>query len=240
VDGTTSTELEQSWAGLAQKVGPLTFDVQAGYAKSIAGDLVTYRAGAAGRLGDRFRFALHRSSGPVVISPRTVGLGLTEIGHRVEFDWAPTLQTTIAFDGSYDELSDGNRRVEWTVSPRRSVARTAAFNLDLGASAYQLETAYDFTHGYYDPRRYEHYAFTAYPYFKVSENIGVSLTTALGVQRDWPSPSFRFGGTASGEATFGIYEPWVLKINGSASMNRRLESGAFRGFSGGVVLVRRF
>jgi hypothetical protein len=66
------------------------------------------------------------------------------------------------------------------------------------------------------------------------------MSTALGPQRDSYSPSFRFGGTVSGEATFGIYEPWVLKINASASMNRRLESGAFRGLSGGVVLVRRF
>ena len=43
-----------------------------------------------------------------------------------------------------------------------------------------------------------------------------------------------------GEATFGIYEPWVLKISSIATVNRRLESGGFRGFSASVSLIRRF
>jgi hypothetical protein len=29
-------------------------------------------------------------------------------------------------------------------------------------------------------------------------------------------------------------------VNGSATMNQRLESGGFRGFGGSVALVRRF
>ena len=107
-------------------------------------------------------------------------------------------------------------------------------------SAYRLETAEDLANGYYDPHRYENYAFTASPYFKVSENVGLSLSTAVGAQRDSTSPSFHLGGTATGEATFGIYQAWVLKVDGSALMNQRLASGAFRGLSGGVVLVRRF
>ena len=42
------------------------------------------------------------------------------------------------------------------------------------------------------------------------------------------------------EATFGIYREWVLKVQGGATNNRRVDSGAFRGTSGGVVLLRRF
>jgi hypothetical protein len=127
-----------------------------------------------------------------------------------------------------------------TISPRRSVARRAGFNLDLGATAYRLQTSRDFDHGYYDPRRYEYYAATVYPYFKVRENIGLALTGAAGAQRDNTSRSFRFGGNVSGEATFGIYRPWVVKINGGATLNSRLDSGAFRGVSAGAALVRRF
>jgi hypothetical protein len=130
--------------------------------------------------------------------------------------------------------------VELTFAPRYGVARREGFNLDLGMSAYRLTTAEDLANGYYDPQLYEHYALTAFPYFKLSENVGVSVSTALGVQRDSSSPSFHFGGTASAEATFGIYAAWVLKVNGSASMNQRLASGAFHGLSSGVVLVRRF
>lgn len=240
-DGSSSVEFEHSWLGAAQKLGPLTIDAQAGYAQSFARELVTYTAGATVRASDTLEFAVQRSSGAVVISPRTVGMGLTQVGHRVRMEWAPTLQSVVAFDGQVQDFSDGNRRTEITLSPRRSFARTAGFNLDLGMSAYRLSTTYDLADGYYDPKRYEHYAFTAFPYFKISENVGLSLSTALGVQRDYTrSQTFRFGGTVSGEATFGIYEPWVLKVTGSASMNRRLESGAFRGVNGGVALIRRF
>ena len=115
---------------------------------------------------------------------------------------------------SYQQLSDGNRRWEITFSPRRTVARAAGFNLDLGASVYRLETSHDFDHGYYDPRRYEYYAATMYPYFKVRENVGVGIMAGLGVQRDNTSPSFHFGGNVGGGSdvrhlsTLGIEAEW--------------------------------
>jgi hypothetical protein len=120
------------------------------------------------------------------------------------------------------------------------MARRAGFNLDLGATAYRLETTRDLDHGYYDPREYEYYAAGIYPYIKVRENVGLALTAALGVQRDNTTPAFHFGGNVSGEATFGIYRPWVVKVNGSATLNGRLESGAFRAFGVAAALVRRF
>src|SRR5262249_32659273 len=146
----------------------------------------------------------------------------------------------ISFDSMYQELSDGNRRWEMILSPRRTVARTARVNLDLGASGYLLQTTEDLDHGYYDPRRYEFYAATLYPYFKIRENVGLAVALALGAQRDSSSPSFHFGGNVSGEATFGIYQLWALKVSGSATMNQRLASGAFRGFGASAALVRRF
>jgi tetratricopeptide (TPR) repeat protein len=240
-DGSTAIDFEHSWVGVAQTLGRLTLAGQGGYATSVAQEFATYSAGATVRPADSFELSFQRSSGAVVISPRTVGLGLTQIGHRAQIQWAPTLQSMVVVDAQVQDLSDGNRRVELTASPRRSFARTAGSNLDLGVSVYLLSTSYDFDHGYYDPKRYEHYAFTAFPYFKISENIGLSLSTALGMQRDYARvPNFRFGGTVSGEATFGIYEPWVLKVTGSASINRSLDSGAFRGLNTGVVLIRRF
>ena len=85
--------------------------------------------------------------------------------------------------------------------------RTQRLNLDLGVVVSQLRTTTNFDNGYYDPRRYQYYAVTAYPYWKVSETIGAGLSLALGVQRDDFSPRFRFGGNASGELTFGIFSP---------------------------------
>jgi hypothetical protein len=94
--------------------------------------------------------------------------------------------------------------------------------------------------GYYDPRVYESYAATVYPYFKIRESVGLAVSVAAGVQRGSESPSFHFGGNATAETSFGIYQPWALKISGTATVNQRLTSGAFRGFGAAATLVRRF
>ena len=94
--------------------------------------------------------------------------------------------------------------------------------------------------GYYDPRRYESYMAVLFPYFKISENVGLGFSLAGGVQRDAPTSAFRFGGNAAAEATLGIYRPWALKVSASLTNNRRAESGAFRGYGGSIALIRRF
>jgi tetratricopeptide (TPR) repeat protein len=240
VDGRATTDYEHRWAGVAQRLGAIALSGQIGYAVGAEHANTTYGIGIDARLADSIRFTLSRVSGPFVVSPRTVELGLNATAERTHVDWTPTLLYHVVADLSVQDLSDGNRRWEITFSPRRTVARRARFNLDLGATAYRLETTQDLDHGYYDPRRYEYYAAAIYPYFKVRENVGLAMTAALGIQRDHTSPSFHFGGNISGEATFGIYRPWVLKINGSATLNGRLDSGAFHGLGTGAALVRRF
>ena len=240
LDGQTSATYEHTWASLAQRVGGITVNGQVGYATGNEHVSTTYGFGIDARLADSIRFALSRASGPFVISPRTVDLGLIAVSQRAQVDWTPTLRYQVLIDASFQDLSDGNHRWEVTLSPRRTMARRAGFNLDLGATAYRLETTRDLDHGYYDPREYEYYAAGIYPYIKVRENVGLAVTAALGVQRDNTEPSFHFGGNVSGEATFGIYRPWVVKVNGSATLNGRLESGAFRAFGVAAALVRRF
>jgi tetratricopeptide (TPR) repeat protein len=240
IDGQTSATVEQTWAAAAQRFGAIAINGQVGYASANQQASTTYGFGVDARLADSLRFILSRASGPLIISPRTVDLGLNATSNRAQIDWTPTLRAQVVVDASFQDLSDGNRRWEVTFSPRRTVARRARFNLDLGGMAYRLETTQDLDHGYYDPRAYEYYAATMYPYIKVRENVGLAMTAALGVQRDNTTPSFRLGGNVSGEATFGIYRPWVLKLNGAATLNGRLDSGAFRAFSLAAALVRRF
>src|SRR5262249_7904668 len=151
VDQSATADYEHVWAGVAQRFGAFTVDAQGGYAKPAARELVSYDVGATVRASDNLQFSAHRASGAVVISPRTVGLGLTQIGHRIEMQGAPPLQSMVAFAARVQDFSDGNRRIEWTLSPRRSFARTAGFNLDLGVSAYGLTTSHDLANGYYDP-----------------------------------------------------------------------------------------
>jgi predicted Zn-dependent protease len=240
LDGSSVAQYEHTWAGAEQRVGPLTIGGQAGYATAGTHTSTTYGVRLDARLADTAFLTLSRTSAPFVVSPRTVDLGLTATSQRAQLEWSPALQYHVAFDASWQELSDGNHRWEVTVSPRRTMARRARFNLDLGASVYRLQTTQDLDHGYYDPQLYEYYAATVYPYFKVRENVGLAMTIAMGGQRDNTSRPFHLGGNVSGEATFGIYRPWVLKVNGSATLNGRLDSGAFRGFGAGAALVRRF
>jgi tetratricopeptide (TPR) repeat protein len=240
LNGQTAASQEHVWAGAAQRFGAIAVNGQVGYASSDKQTSTTYGVGVDARLADSFRFTLSRTSAPLIISPRTVDLGLTATSHRALIDWTPTLRSQVVVDASFQDLSDGNRRWDVTFSPRLTVARRAHFNLDLGATAYRLEAAQNLDHGYYDPRAYEYYAATMDPYIKIRENVGLAVAASIGVQRDNTTPSFRLGGNVSGEATFGIYRPWVVKLNGAATLNGRLDSGAFRAFSFAAALVRRF
>ena len=239
-DGTTSAQYQHGWAGVAQKIGFVTIGGQLGQARAEGRDLTTYALRTELFPRDGLRIAAERSSGFFVISPRTVGMGMTELAHRVALDVMPTLSFQVALEAVHRDLSDGNRRWEIAISPRHSIARTSRLNLDLGGSAYFVAAKFDRHNGYYDPRRYEQYAFGAYPYFKIQQNVGLGFTLAAGAQRDSSVGSFRFGGTIGGEATVGIYQPWVLKIGSSATLNRRLESGAYQGLGATIALVRRF
>jgi hypothetical protein len=59
------------------------------------------------------------------------------------------------------------------------------------------------------------------------------------MQKDESMGSFQDGEDISAEGYFGIYSDWMLKARiGYAS--RRLASGAFDGWSGGLTLTRRF
>jgi hypothetical protein len=239
-DGHTTASYEHIWAGAAQRLGGMTLNGQVGYATGNEHVSTTYGIGIDARLADSVRVALSRASKPFVVSPRTVDLALIAISNDARVDWTPTLRDQLAVEASFQDLSDGNRRWEVTASPAHAIARRARFNLDLGATAYLLETTLDLDHGYYDPRRYEYYAAAVYPYLKLRENVGLAMTITAGVQRDDITPSFHFGGNVSSEATFGIYRPWLLKVNGSATLNGRLDSGAFRAFGVAAALVRRF
>jgi hypothetical protein len=240
VNGGPDTQHDHIWVTAGQQVGLVNLRGGVGREKTMAGGLTSYAVGADFTPIDGLKFSFERNSGFFVVSPRTIELGLQQVGHRAQLDWSPSFSSQIFVDVLHQDLSDGNRRWELTVSPRRSIARTQHVNVDLGAVVSQLRATTNFNNGYYDPKKYEYYAAAAYPYWKVSENIGVGLSLSLGAQRDDFSPSFRVGGNVTGEATFGIYNAWGLKVTGGETLNQRLGTGAFRGHGASVSLIRRF
>ena len=240
VNGSDDARHDHVWVSGARQFESLTVRGRIGQSRTSDGDLTAYAIGADLAPGDGLRVSFERNSGFFVVSPRTIGLGVRQVSHRAGIEWAAGIRWRVVADAWQQSLSDGNNRWEFTVAPRRSVARMQRLNLDLGFTATQLRTATNYENGYYDPSLYQYYAFTAFPYWKAGANIGVGLSLALGVQRDDFSPGFRPGGNATVEGTFGIYRRWALRLNGGGMFNQRLGSGAFRGYGAGVSLIRRF
>jgi tetratricopeptide (TPR) repeat protein len=240
INGTENARHDEVWIGAAQQFGRIAVRAQIGQARTAVRDLTVYQVGADLRPADGLLLVLERDAGFFVVSPRTIGLGISQVGHRASLEWSPAIRWQVSADIREQTLSDGNHRQEFTVSPRYGLARTGLVNLDLGVTVSQLRTATNYDYGYYDPALSEFYAVTAFPYFKVRESVGVGASLAMGVQRDDFSPSFRPGGHAAIEAMFGIYSSWALKVTAAGTLNQRLGSGAFRGHTTGVTLIKRF
>jgi len=240
VSGRTSAMMDHVWTGLSQRVGAFTLGATIGQARSESHELNTYGVLLQFVPVDSFVTSVERSSGFAPISPRAAGLGLSRVMHRAQVDWTPTMASHMVIDASYESLSDGNARWQVFVSPRAALTRSQRINVDVGLLLHQFGASKNLDNGYYDPQRYEYYSVVLSPYWKVSDNVGVSISAGLGGQRDDSAEKFRLGRTTSIEATFGIYQRWLVKVHGSTTNNRRLDSGAFSGTSGGVVLQRRF
>jgi tetratricopeptide (TPR) repeat protein len=241
IDGGTIADTERGWGAVELRLRPSAiFRAGGGRQMAFGRREWTYDAGLALALGDRARLALDHEHALFTISPRTLSLGLTRDTTRVRLSAAPTFRWFVDADGSAERLSDGNTRWSGNVSPRRAIVRRQALNLDLGVSGYWFGASRDLGNGYYDPALYQAYSVVVLPYFKFSENTGLSLLVQAGAQKDDRQRRFEPGGSVAAELTLGIYRAWVLKAHASATQNARLESGAFRGQSGGVTLVRRW
>lgn len=201
--------------------------------------LVTYKFGLELRPSETLRLSLERERGFLVLSPRTLDLGIRQTPNRARVSWSPALRVAVEAEGAWTAYSDGNRRTEVTVLPRRQILRRQRLNLDLGVRGWWLGYDRHLGHGYYDPELYQSYAVSAWTYWKVGGSAGMSLIASLGMQKD-ESSRFRPGGDATAEATIGIYSDWMLKVDAAFLRNGRLASGAYQGTSAAIWIVRRF
>ena len=243
IDGGARQQVDQGWVRAdVRPAHALQLRAGAGAADSAftTNPEVTYTAGATLQGGDALRLSYDRNHNLLLISPRTVSLGLTQDTDRARLAWTPSLRFSLDVDALRESFSDDNTRYAFRFAPRTPIVRRDFMNMDIGGAAYVFGARRNLDDGYYDPRRYEAYTFTVYPYLKFGENYGLSLFAEAGAQRDSSERNFRPGGSIVGELTLGIYNAWVLKIDGGVTNNNRVESGAFRGESAGIVLVRRF
>lgn len=229
------------WAGIRHRFSPgVAADARVGAGFIEGGSqFPLYRLDLDLQPLDTLSFRLTHNRDLYDVSPRAVSLGIKRGATRLQAQWQPNLLYTLDLSGEYDTFSDNNRRWEATLAPRRAVLRTEKFNLDLGLLGWWFGFDKDLNNGYYDPGTYQRYAVTGYGYWKINENNGLSLFAAVGVQKDETMSSFQDGEDLSAEGIFGIFSDWMLKVRAGYT-NRRLASGAYDGFSGGLTLTRRF
>ncbi len=242
LDGRTSSEQTAGWIGAGRRLSPkLAVQGRIGAASVRDGSTTgVYDVSLDIQPADELLLRLERERGYYLVSPRTLSLGIKSSANRLNLTWQPDLVYTIDSSVSYVTLSDDNSFWEIDFGPRRAVIRRAKFNLDLGVSGSWL--AYDKTlsNGYYSPTLEQRYAATAFGYWKINDDNGVSIVMSLGGQKDNTMNSFRLSYDASAEGTFGIYRDWMLKVNVGYAHNVRQASGAFDAFGGGLSVTRRF
>ena len=123
LSGSGRTRHEHGWVGATQQFKALALEGRVGLATTRDTELTSYRIEARVRPVDSVSLSLDRGLGFFVISPRTVGLGLTRLTHRLHLDWTPGTKYQISFDATQHELSDDNQVLEFSLSPYAGVVR---------------------------------------------------------------------------------------------------------------------
>lgn len=242
VTGARQADYRNVWVGGVHRFSPqLAADLRAGGADaSQAGKDVLWRGGLDARLSDQWWLRPEVSHDYFVVSPRSVSLGVERDRARLLGRWTPDTRYTTDGELAFDRLSDGNRRWEVNLAPRRAMWRTQRVNIDLGVSARWFGFSDDLANGYYDPQHYQRYAVTGFSYWKINDNNGISLAASLGVHKDNTQNNFKFGGDLVVQGFFGIFDDWYLRVYASLLDNTRENSGAYRGGLFGLALTRRF
>lgn len=232
----------QGWIGIGHRFDShLAVDGRVGGHRIHSGDTeLIYRVRVQLDPSDMISVLFTRDDNYYDVSPRALSAGVTRQMNQVSVRLNPALGWYVDAIGGYDTFSDDNSRWEFIVAPRKSVLRRELMNLDLGFRGWWQGFDKNLDNGYYDPRRYQRYAGTAFTYWKLSENVGLSVDAAFGVLKDDLMDEFRFGGDVNAEASFGIFSSWMVVARAGYVSNNPAASGAYDGFIAAVSLTRRF
>jgi cytochrome c-type biogenesis protein CcmH/NrfG len=240
-DGGSSIGYDRAWLGIQHRISPkVSLDAQAGGGNAEGDSRFIYEVGADVQPTDELAMRLSHRQDLYAVSPRAAALGIERRASTVDANWTPDLRWTVASRFAYDTFSDGNDRWEAELAPRRAFLRTQRLNLDLGVSGRWFGFDQDPGNGYYAPSRYERYALTAFTYWKISDDDGVSVTFSYGPYKDNTMSGFRAGGDIAAEGFFGIYRDWYLNVKGGISSYGGGPTGGYRSQLFEISLTRRF
>ncbi|HSN00805.1 MAG TPA: tetratricopeptide repeat protein [Rudaea sp.] len=176
--------------------------------------------------GDAWRWCAQLERDRVGISPLAASLGIDRNGGLVEGWWTPDLRWTLDAYARHDEYSDSNQRDEVAFALRRATVRNGWLNLDLGVSGQWFGFDRDPHDGYYAPSSYRRFALTGGAYFHISDDVGLGVQAALGVQRDETLRDWKSANDLSADLAIGIFRDWKLHL-GAGYSQRRQESGGY-------------
>jgi tetratricopeptide (TPR) repeat protein len=240
-DGGTAIGYNRIWLGVRHRLSPrLSLDAQAGSGTAEGDSRFVYEVGADLQPADELAMRLSHRQDLYAVSPRAAKLGIERRATTLDATWTPDLRWTLASRLGYDTLSDGNTRWEAELAPRRAFLRSQRLNLDLGVSGRWFGYDADPGNGYYAPSLYQRYALTAFTYWKISDDDGVSLAFSYGPYKDNTMSGFRAGGDIVAEGFFGLYRDWFLDVKAGVSRYGGSATGGYRSQMFELSLTRRF
>lgn len=241
-DGSANADYRNIWVGASHRFSPiLALDARVGLGNADAdGRFPIYRVGLDIRPSDDWWLRPEIERNLFAVSPRSSSLEIKHETARLFARWSPGTRYVIDGMVSSGVFSDGNRRWEVQLAPRRAMWRTQSWNVDLGLSGRWFGFREDKPNGYYDPWRYQRYAVTGFGYWKINDNNGLSLALSAGIHKDNTMESYKFSTDLVAEGFFGIFSDWYLRVYASLLSNVREGSGAYRGSYAGMALTRRF
>lgn len=188
---------------------------------------------------DTFAYTLSATRDRVASSPRALSAGITSNGASASLRWRPGPRDTLNGWVALDDYNDGNNRHQVSLDWRHATLRNGRANLDLGVQGDWLGYSQTPGNGYYSPERYQRIAPTANVYVKFSEEAGLMLSAAVGVQRDETFDNWKRASDVGAVLTVGILTRWQLV--GSVGYSERInEFGRYDGTNAGLTLRYRF
>jgi tetratricopeptide (TPR) repeat protein len=242
IDGGDSIDEQRAWLGIAHapdrsvalalRLGSSRVD---GLGSSTIG-----RAEFDWLIDDRWRFGAEAGRDRLAASPRSISLDIRRHWLAVDLQWRPDLRWRLDTRVEQASFSDDNDAFVFDVSAYRAMYRSGSWQWDLGGVA-TLQSFDDPApgRGYYAPDRYRRAQLAARAYWRWTDDHGLALDVATGVQRDENSDAWKSASDIAAEAVFGIFADWELRVRAAYS-DRRQASGNFDGRAVGMSLEYRF
>ena len=241
IDGRSRIQFQELWLGVEHRFTPRVLGgARPGAADVQRGSRIgTYQLYLDLDPADNIALRLERKRALYDLSPRAVSLGIVQNGNLLSAHWRPDLRWFVDGQAGWSDFSDDNQKWQLVLAPRRAVVRHEHFNLDLGVSGEWFGFDRNLNNGYYDPEFYRRYAMTAFSYWKIDDDNGISAALSLGWHKDESMPSYKFGEDVVVEGFFGIYRDWYLRMHAGYA-ERYQQAGSYDGLSLSAALMRRF